>query len=229
MNRNSKTALGCLMLFFTPFAAVGVVTAVMAVRSVLANDWGQAGLRLIFALVFGGVGFGFITAALTGRKRVSELDRLRAEHPAERWRWRPEWVAGRIESSTRQKMITAGWLAGLWNLISLPSAILVIPEFMASRELPLLLVFIFPVVGVGLLVWALRIALRYKKYGISILELAHVPGVIGPAWVASSRPRSPSGRSEVSRSSWFASTDIQLARGTVARPRKKSCGKKTRR
>ncbi len=176
---NTKVALGCLTAFLLPFCGVGVGAAIMAGRSALAGDWGRAGFMLIFALAFGGVGFGMLTAAWRGRHRVAAMDDRRAAHPDEPWLWRPEWAAGRIESSTRQTMITSAAFAALWNLIALPGTLAGIARYLEAREPQVLLVLIFPVVGVGLIAWALRAAARYRKYGVSILELAHVPGVIG--------------------------------------------------
>ncbi|MCZ6918512.1 MAG: hypothetical protein O7I93_17185 [Gemmatimonadetes bacterium] len=176
---NSKVALGCLTAFLLPFCGVGVVTAFMALRSALAGDWGQAGFLSIFALVFGGVGFGMLAAAWRGRHRVAAIDQRRAAHPDEPWLWRPEWAAGRIESSTRQTMIASAAFAALWNLIALPGTLAALPQYLDTREPQLLLVLIFPVVGTGLIAWAVRAAARYRKYGVSILELAHVPGVVG--------------------------------------------------
>jgi hypothetical protein len=42
---------------------------------------------------------------------------------------------------------------------------------------------LFPLIGIGLVVWAIRTTLRYRKYGVSRLELATVPGVIGRSLV----------------------------------------------
>ena len=179
MNRDSKIGMGCLILFFLPFAGFGTFAAVMAVGAASSGEWGRAAFLSLFALVFGGVGFGYIIVVLRGRARVSEIDALRAAHPDQRWMWRPEWVNGRIESSTRLKMRQAAAFAALWNLISLPGAVLAMREFVSTRELPLLLALMFPVIGVGLLIWAVRLAIRYHKYGTSVFELAHVPGVIG--------------------------------------------------
>jgi hypothetical protein len=137
------------------------------------------GFLAVFALVFGGVGFGMLTAAWRGRHRVAAMDERQAAHPDEPWLWRPEWAAGRIESSTRQRMITSAAFAALWNLIALPGTVAGGAKYLEAREPQVLLVLIFPVVGVGLIAWALRAAARYRKYGVSILELAHVPGVIG--------------------------------------------------
>ena len=62
-------AIGCTMLFLLPFAAVGAFTAVQAVRAALMHDWAHAGFYAIFALTFGGVGFGGMAAALVGKRR----------------------------------------------------------------------------------------------------------------------------------------------------------------
>ena len=42
-----------------------------------------------------------------------------------------------------------------------------------------LLALLFPLVGIGLIVWAVRSTIRYRKYGVSRLELSTIPGVIG--------------------------------------------------
>ena len=40
---------------------------------------------------------------------------------------------------------------------------------------------LFPLVGIGLLVWAIRATLRYRRYGISLLELTTLPAPVGHA------------------------------------------------
>jgi len=57
-------ALGCAILFLLPFAAVGVVTAGLAIGSAAGGDLGKAGFLSIFALVFGGVGIGGIVTVI---------------------------------------------------------------------------------------------------------------------------------------------------------------------
>ena len=43
------------------------------------------------------------------------------------------------------------------------------------------MVLLFPAVGIGLLGWALRATLRYRRYGISRLELTTLPAPVGHA------------------------------------------------
>ena len=175
----SLAGLGCVALFLLPFAAAGVFAAFQGTRSAMSGDWGQAGLLAVFALTFGGVGFGGLAAVVAGRRRLEETTALKARNPAAPWLWRPDWAAGRVDDSSRATMWLAWVFAALWNLISAPSAVLALRSS-AWREKPaVLLVLLFPAVGVGLLVWAIRATLRYRRFGISRLELSTRPGVVG--------------------------------------------------
>jgi hypothetical protein len=168
-----------LVLFFLPFCGVGVATGVLALRAGVTGDWGQAGFFSIFAVAFGGAGFGMLGAAVAGRRRAWEVEERKAANPDEPWLWRPEWAAGRIECSPRRKMWTAWAFATFWNVVSVPASVLAVREALQSGEYMPLLALMFPAVGLGLLVWALRETVRLRKYGITVFELAHLPGVIG--------------------------------------------------
>ena len=74
----------------------------------------------------------------------------------------------------------AVWVfAALWNLISFPTGFLGVRAAIQEGKPAALLALLFPLVGSGLLIWAVRLTLRYRKYGVSRLELATTPGVIG--------------------------------------------------
>jgi len=73
--------VGCVILFLLPFAAVGAVTAVMAVQRAAARNWTEALFFALFGVTFGGVGFGGIAAALVGRRKLKEQAALQARHP----------------------------------------------------------------------------------------------------------------------------------------------------
>ena len=177
--RSPAAAIGCLVLFLLPFAGIGMFAAVQVVRFGAAGDWSQAGFFALFALVFGGVGVGGIVGALAGRRALAERAALEARHPGSPWLWRTDWASGRIEDSTRGAM-WAGWLfAGFWNLVSLPAAWFGVRAALNEGNKAALLALLFPAVGVGLVTWAIRVTLRYRRYGVSVLELGAVPGVVG--------------------------------------------------
>jgi hypothetical protein len=178
---SAAAALGCVVLFLLPFAGFGLYAAVLATRSAQAGDWGQAGYGLIFALVFGGVGFGGITFVLKGRRRVAEGLAREARNPDAPWLWREDWAARRVTDGSRTAMWSAWAFTALWNLVSFPSAILAVRAAVQQGNRLALIALLFPLVGVGLLVWAVRVTLRYRRYGVSRLELATLPAAVGHA------------------------------------------------
>jgi len=175
-----KPAFGCFVLFLLPFCGVGIFMAVNTLRAATAGQWAEAPFFLVFALAFGGIGFGLLGVALRGRARAAEVERLKAEHPDQPWLWRPDWAAGRIEGSSRRSMFAVWGFALLWNVITagvVPPV--VIQEYVEKRNRLALLALVFPAVGIGLLIWAVRLTLRYRKFGVSIFRVAQVPGVTG--------------------------------------------------
>jgi hypothetical protein len=179
--RSTRTAIGCAILFLLPFAGVGVFAAVQLAGAVARRDWAQAGFLAIFALAFGGVGIGGIAVVLANRGRAEEAVAREARNPTSPWLWREDWAARRMTDSTRSGMWGAWAFTALWNLISIPSAVLAVRESIAKGNYLALVALLFPAVGLGLLVWALRATARYRRYGVSTLELTTLPAPVGHA------------------------------------------------
>ena len=178
-SRNVDLSIGCVTLFLLPFAGVGLFTAGMAVQRLTARNWTEALFFGLFALTFGGVGIGGIAAALAGRGKLKVQEALQARHPDSPWLWRQDWASGHITDSSRSTMIGAWLFATLWSLIGFPTGFLSVRAALKEGKPAALLGLLFPIVGIGLVVWAVRTTLRHRKYGVSRLELATVPGVIG--------------------------------------------------
>ena len=175
----NRLGLGCLVAFLLPFAGIGVFTGVQAAQRASAGNWQEALFLGLFALVFGGVGIGGIIAALAGGRKLKEQAALEARHPESPWLWRADWASGRIADSGRATMFAAWVFAVLWNLISFPTGFLGVQTAIREGKPAVLLALLFPLVGIGLLAWAIRLTLRYHKYGVSRLELSTIPGIIG--------------------------------------------------
>lgn len=178
---STRTALGCSVLFLLPFAAGGLFAAARVLPAARAGDWEQAGFLTIFALVFGGVGVGGIAAVLAGRRKVEERIAREARHADAPWLWRDDWAARRITDSSRGGMWGAWAFAALWNLVSLPSAVLAVRSALTQGNRAALLALLFPIVGAGLLIWAIRATVRYRRFGVSRLELSTLPAPVGHA------------------------------------------------
>ncbi len=151
----------------------------MALQRAAARNWTEALFLGLFAITFGGVGSGGIAAALAGRRKLKEQAALEANHPESPWLWRSDWASGRIVDSSRATMFTAWVFTAFWNPISSPVGFLGVRAAIQEGKPAALLALLFPLVGIGLLIWAVRSTLRYRKYGVSRLELSTVPGVIG--------------------------------------------------
>lgn len=176
---NTALALGCGVLFLLPFAGVGVFTAVAAVRAAAASNWPQAGFLSIFALTFGGVGFGGLVALAVARRRLADTESRRAQHPDEPWLWRADWASGVVTDSSKVEMWTAWIFAALWNLISFPGGVLGARAAIREGNRLAFIALLFPAIGLGLLAWAVRATLRYRRYGVSRFALSSCPGVVG--------------------------------------------------
>jgi hypothetical protein len=175
---NSGQSAGCLALFFVPFAAAGALCAVEALQRARAGSWHDATFLGIAALTFGGVGLGGLAGIRIGLAKVKEVAALQAAHPDEPWLWRRDWAGGRIQDASRQDQLGAWIFALFWNLVSLPAAYAGVRAALGEGKRIGLIALLFPLVGVWLLGRAVHLMLRQRKYGISLLELTTIPGVI---------------------------------------------------
>ena len=184
VGKAKKTATGCILAFIATFFLIPLGFAFIAS---LSRDDGSSSPRWIVSLVLGGVFFLSIGAIGIAWRKLEALLRkaareraLRQEYPTEPWRWREDWLAGRITSSLAPAAIGLMFFAIFWNAIVvlvLSSAIR--DEKFRSDPKNFLLVSPFPLVGAILLVVALTQYLRWKRSGNSTLELESVPCPLG--------------------------------------------------
>ena len=69
----------------------------------------------------------------------------------------------RVRSNTRSNLIGAWVFAVLWTLISAP-VLFFIPRELERKPIAAI-GFIFPIIGIGLLSWALMLTLRWRRFG----------------------------------------------------------------
>ena len=104
-------------------------------------------------------------------------DARRAQFPDQPWKWKQEWQGQPLEADG--KAMAAGlWIfAILWNAVSAPGVWFFFKE--TDREPGMFLVFLFPLVGLGLLWGAVYQTVRWRKYGRTRFVPSSLPGVIG--------------------------------------------------
>jgi hypothetical protein len=178
VDRTSKLGAAFLCLFALPFAVFGLFALFSGIRKLVDGDGGaQNWLFLPFGLVFCGIGFGLIYAAIYGGRILKKQQREQAEHPSEPWLWRDDWAQGRVQGSMRSGMVGAWIFAVLWNMVSVP-VLIFLPQ-QAARKPIAYVGLVFPLVGAILLVRAIRWTIAYRTFGRTYFEITPVPGVIG--------------------------------------------------
>jgi hypothetical protein len=132
--------------------------------------WGLLGFKLIFVIVFGGLG----AVALWYLNRTPEP----VPPGLSAWQARAVWHDNRILSNARSAVWFAWGFAVFWNAISAPIPFILPGELAKGNQLAWIAL-VFPVVGFGLLVRAIRQTLNWRRFGTTRLQLDPFPGAIG--------------------------------------------------
>ncbi len=165
--------------FSLAFSAIGLALIYGAIVTYQNGETTNALLMLVAALAFGGVGAGVFALFRTGFRQEAQGDNLRAVYPDEPWKWREDWSNGRIRSGGKA---TAWFFWGfgiLWSLISTPLLFFLPEEILDKGNYAALLGFLFPLVGIILLIVAARKTIQVRKYGDVEFIMKKVPGVLG--------------------------------------------------
>jgi hypothetical protein len=147
-------------------------------ESVIDRDvrWGMVGFRSIFVVVFGGVGFGLLIGGWLKARDKGASDPRYADRP---WLLNDDWQTSSVRSGSRASMWAAWGFALFWNAISAFAPFIAWREVVENDNYPALLALLFPLVGIGLLVWAVRRTLEWRRFGAVPVELDPFPGSIG--------------------------------------------------
>ena len=138
--------------------------------------WGMIGFKSIFVFVFGGVGFGLIYAAFRTPKKTDATLPQYVDTP---WLLNDKWQTDTIRSSSKATMWAAWGFALFWNLISAPLPFVLFDEVTNKQNYIALVGLLFPLVGIGLLWWAIARALEWRRFGPAPFRMDPFPGSIG--------------------------------------------------
>lgn len=175
-------------LFATAFMLVFLVIGLF----LLLGAWVLAGDGDVDdALILLAFGTPFSLAAIFGIRgtwrelRIHRRDLAYKEaYPDEPWLWYDEWRSGRVAGHGGQKMRVIWCVAVFWSGVVGSMFFSGIPEF--QRGSPVLVGTIpFIAISLGFYVWAIRLALRWRRFGASSLVLDTFPGVVGGSLRAS--------------------------------------------
>jgi hypothetical protein len=188
---NPRIGAVFLILFILPFLAVGIALGVLMVEAFLEGDIGKGFLLLAFSGAFGSVGVGLLVALLRGRGGQRDFEHRKTLFPGEPWRWKKEWESNEIQSSAKSGLLLTWVFTFLWNSIAFPLIFLLRDEIIEKGNLGALAGLMFPLVGTGVLVYALKLSWSYLSYGSPVFVMNEVPGVIGGELSGRIEVRSP--------------------------------------
>jgi hypothetical protein len=146
--------------------------------SVLDRDirWGLVGFKSIFLFVFGGIGLGLLIYTWTA---PGEKDASLPQYQDAPWLLNDAWQTPEIRSGSKAAMYGAWIFAGLWNAISAVTPFMAYEEVVENQNYLALIALLFPLVGLGLLTWAVRRTLEWRRFGPTPVTLDPFPGSIG--------------------------------------------------
>ncbi len=149
--------------------------------SVIDRDlrWGLIGFKAIFLLIFGGVGLGLIVFLLRPPGPVDATDATDAIYSEQPWLLNDKWQTPTIRSGSKSSMYFTWGFAAFWNLVSAPLPFVMYREIVEKENYAALFALLFPLVGIGLIVWAVRRTLEWRRFGAAPVVLDPFPGAIG--------------------------------------------------
>ncbi len=136
--------------------------------------WSLMIFGLMFVFCFGGIGIGVITWAIVkGHKKLSP--RLKTNEP---WLANADWQGGPIYSNAKAGLVIIVFGALIWNGLSFPMAWLIYDDNQLNNG-PIFLFALFPVIGIFLALYAIKMLRQWRHYGKTPLHLDPFPGSIG--------------------------------------------------
>ena len=138
--------------------------------------WGLIGFKSIFLLIFGGAGLALFIYSWRAPKAK---DRSKPEYQREPWLLNDAWQSATIRSGSKATMWAAWVFAGIWNLISAVMPFIAYREITQNQNYVVLVALLFPLVGIGLIVWAVRRTREWRRFGPTPVTLDPYPGSIG--------------------------------------------------
>jgi hypothetical protein len=127
-----------------------------------------------FAGAFGGIGYGVLLGlivSIVDSRRRAALEKL---YPAQPWKARADWSRNEARTSAGFKMFISIASAIFVGAISLPVLIFLSGELLKGNYFALIAL-IFPLIAAGLITWAVRSTLQWKRFGSAVLQLTNNP------------------------------------------------------
>jgi len=155
----------------------GLVCAFFALVTALSAQSHSLGVFLIAAIVSFMAARNLMRGVLASRRERAENAQLKRENAERPWRWRVDWVAGKVVFSGLETVRASWGLTCLWFFVFTP-VVLLIPHAIEKHGQRLLFYGLYGLAGAGALFffcWAIRSTHRWKKFKCSVFEMSSFP------------------------------------------------------
>ncbi len=176
-----KVARTRAILLSLPFAIVGVLALVFLLHDEVGSGFRmkkQMAMGLLSAAIVCG-GLIALIFGITAKKQALATGPQKISDDEKPWPKRKDWAAGRIASGTRKSVLLLWMFTFFWNAISIPVVFIGLPAELHKGNYAILIALLFPIVGIGMIIYALNATLAWRKFGQSIFEMAAIPAAPG--------------------------------------------------
>jgi len=170
-------------LFLVPFFLAGGSFLIQGIGQVLEGNPGDGWPTTGFAVIFLLMASGFLSLVIFGYRKSRATSRRVESFRRTPWMDRPEWADGRIKAGRGRRVLFMWAMAVFWNAVSSPLLFIFREEWEKGNK-AILIGLLFPLVGVGLLIAAIRTTLQWRRFGNSELRLKTLPGRVGGVFQA---------------------------------------------
>ena len=181
----SRFVLSFVRFLGPPLSLAALLAATVAITRAREGRWEQALLAFSIALVCGGAAGGASWWVRFHARPVDPSERLRAANPDRPWMWREDWASNEVRTSARRDANRLMIIAIACCVATFPIVFIVPHRALRGADYFAIPSLIFPLVGVVMLVWAMRLQRRFREYGESRFVMTSVPGQIGGSLVGS--------------------------------------------
>ncbi len=181
----SRFVLSFVKFLGTPLSIAAFLAATVAITRAREGRWEQAVLAASIALACGGASGGAHWWVRFHARALDPSERLRAANPDAPWMWREDWASTEVRTSARRDANRLMIIAIAWCVATVPILLIVPHRALRGADYFAIPSLIFPLIGVVMLVWAMRLRRRVREYGESRFVMTPVPGQIGGALTGS--------------------------------------------
>ena len=132
--------------------------------------------KMLFVVLFGG--FGAVGIYMVLYKQSTFKAPVGEEANEKPWLLEEKWASPTIYSDGKTAMLGIWFFAVFWNLVSSPLIFIIPKEFGKGNHMALIGL-LFPLVGAGLFVAAIKKTLQWQRFGRTPLHMDPYPGSIG--------------------------------------------------